>query len=136
MAKFFNVIADAKVTISNLLKSKDDQETGLAYSVGYEWDWTSSPKGLKDFEKTKTALWKEFDRVLAIVTERLGVPTFVGTPDDKKFPIWGSAGYRIAYWKNGKRHYYLNLTHIDKEAMMTLDLGAITGPPKNWIAGT
>ena len=125
-------IAKPKAIVDRLLQTKEDDDHPLAISDIY--DLEDGDEAL--FEEALVAINRDFDAVLAKLSASLGEPTFAGTNKDKKFPIWASTGYRVAYWKNGKRIVYIHITHVGTVAPLELVLGVVTGPPKDWAVGT
>jgi hypothetical protein len=115
-----------------LLQAKDDSAHSLAVTDCYDLEDGEE----EQFEEALAAVNREFDGVLARLTAALGEPAYTGTDKDKKFPSWAGTGYRVAYWKSGKRIVYLHITHVGSVAPVELTLGVVTGPPKNWAVGT
>jgi hypothetical protein len=124
-------IAKPGVIVDRLLETKDDTCRSLAITDCY--DLEGGDESL--FEEAVAAINREFDGVLAKLSASLGVPAFAGTDKDKKFPPWAGTGYRVAYWKRGKRIVYLHITHVGTVAPLELNLGVVTGPPEDWAVG-
>ena len=125
-------IAKPGVIVERLLGTKDDACHSLAVTDCY--DLEDGDESL--FEDALVAVNREFDGVLAKLSTTLGAPAFAGTHKDKGFPAWAGTGYRVVYWKSGKRVAYLHITHVGSVAPVELNLGVVTGPPKNWAVGT
>jgi len=118
--------------VERLLETKDDTCHSLVVTDCY--DLEDGEESL--FEEALVALNRDFDGVLTKLSASLGKPAFAGADKDKKCPIWASTGYRVAYWKEGKRIMYLHITHVGTVAPVELNLGVVTGPPKDWAVGT
>jgi hypothetical protein len=124
-------IAKPKAIVDRLLQTKEDDCHSLAISDIYDLEDGDE----EHFEEALVSINRDFDAVLARLSASLGNPVFAGTDKDKKCPIWATTGYRVAYWKNGKRIVYLHLTHVGTVAPLELVLGVVTGPPKDWAIG-
>ena len=125
-------IAKPRVVVDRLLQAKEDGCHSLAVADCY--DLEDGEESL--FEEALVAINRDFAGVLAKLSASLGEPAFAGTDKDKKFPPWAGTGYRVAYRKTGKRIVYLHVTHVGTVAPIELNLGVVTGPPKNWAVGT
>jgi hypothetical protein len=125
-------IAKPGAIVERLLETKDDACHSLAVTDCY--DLEDGDESL--FEDALVAVNREFDGVLVKLSASLGKPAFAGTDKDKGFPAWAGTGYRVAYWKCGKRVAYLHITHVGSVAPVELNLGVVTGPSKNWAVGT
>jgi hypothetical protein len=125
-------IARPGVVVDRLLQSKDDVCHPLAISDCFDLEDGDEER----FEEALAAINRDFAGVAAKLSASLGEPAFAGTDKDKKFPTWAGTGYRVAYWKAGKRIVYLHITHVGSVAPVELNLGVVTGPPKNWVVGT
>ena len=125
-------IARPGAVVERLLGTKDDACRSLAVTDCY--DLEDGDESL--FEEALVAVHREFAGVLARLSAALGEPAFAGTNKDRKFPPWAGTGYRVAYWKTGKRVVYLHITHVGSVAPVELNLGVVTGPPKDWAVGT
>jgi hypothetical protein len=125
-------IAKPGIIVERLLRTKEDACHPLAVSDCYDLEDDEEPL----FEEALAAINRDFAGVLARLAASLGEPAFAGADKDKGFPTWAGTGYRVAYWKNGKRILYLHITHVGTVAPVELNLGVVTGPPKNWAVGT
>ena len=125
-------ITKPRVVVDCLLQTKEDGCHALAVSDCYDLaDGEES-----HFNEALVAINRDFENVLAKLAASLGEPAFAGNDKDERFPTWAGTGYRVAYWKNGKRIVYIHITHAGAVAPVELNLGVVTGPPKNWEVGT
>jgi hypothetical protein len=124
-------IAKPGTVAEQLLASREDACHPLAVSDCYDLEDGDEER----FEEALTAIHRVFDQTLSKLSASLGEPVFAGTDKDKKYPPWAGTGYRVAFWKNAKRIVYLHITHVGSVAPIELNLGVVTGPPKDWAVG-
>lgn len=124
-------ISDPKSIIDPWLTAKKDDCHPLAVTDCFDLEGGDQ----RPFSEALAVVNKHFDTIVLKLSKAYGEPTFSGTDKDAKFPAWAGTGYRVAFWKTGKRIIYLHITHIGTIAPVELNLGVVTGPPRNWLAG-
>lgn len=127
----FKAVGKPEAIVKKLLASSDDDLCVIKESESFFDD-----EAQERFDDDLVEIDTTFDDVLAKLIKTQGKPVFSGRDKDKKFPKWGQTGYRVAFWKVGKRILYLHLSHVDKEMPLELLIGVVGDPPpKDWFVG-